>query len=294
MPESATSKQTSARTVPARPSKNGLSPKEFSQLSQFIYDTVGIKLSQAKKTMVEARLQKRLRILKMNSHKDYFNFLFSNDGMQTELINLIDVVTTNTTDFFREPQHFDFLANNVLPEWLGRSGANPLLRIWSAGCSLGMEPYTLAIVLSEFEEKKPAFNWRILATDISTQALQKAVKAVYDEERVNCIPYSMKSKYLLRSKDRKKKLIRIVPELRKRVEFRRLNFMEPFSFNHPMDIIFCRNVVIYFDKQTQETLFNKFCRVLKPGGYLFIGHSESLAGMTLPLRQVIPTVYVRQ
>ncbi len=294
MPERATSKQTSARTVPARTSKSGLSSKEFNQLSQFIYDTVGIKLSQAKKTMVEARLQKRLRMLKMDTHRDYFNYLFSNDGMQTELINLIDVVTTNTTDFFREPQHFDFLANNVLPEWTARSGANPLLRIWSAGCSLGMEPYTLAIVLSEFEEKQPSFNWKILATDISTQALQKAVKAVYEEERVSCIPYSMKSKYLLRSKDKKKKLIRIVPELRKRVEFRRLNFMEPFSFNHPMDIIFCRNVVIYFDKQTQETLFNKFCRVLKPGGYLFIGHSESLAGMTLPLRQVIPTIYVRQ
>ncbi len=294
MPESAMSKQTSARTIPAKNPRDGLSAKEFDQLSQFIYDTVGIKLSQAKKTMVEARLQKRLRILKMNSHRDYFNFLFSNDGMQTELINLIDVVTTNTTDFFREPQHFEYLTNNVLPDWSRRTNNGSMLRIWSAGCSLGMEPYTLAIVMSEYQEKNPAFNWRILATDISTQALQKAVKAIYEEERVNCIPFNMKSKYLLRSKDRKKKLIRIVPELRKRVEFRRLNFMEPFSFNNAMDIIFCRNVVIYFDKQTQETLFNKFCRVLKPGGYLFIGHSESLAGMSLPLRQIIPTVYVRQ
>ncbi len=289
-----------AQTSPAVRRQNGeafqksqLTDKDFKRFSEFIYKEVGIKLPNSKKTMIEARLQKRMRALSIPTHSQYVEFLFSEQGMESELIHLIDVVTTNTTDFFREPMHFEFLASQILPQWLAANGAARALRLWSAGCSIGMEPYTLAMVLTEFANKNSGFKYSLLATDISTQALEKAVKAIYEEERVAPVPHEMKTKYLLRSKDRKKRLVRIVPELRKKVEFRRLNFMEPFSFPEPKDIIFCRNVVIYFDKPTQEVLFNKFCKQLKPGGHLFIGHSESLAGMTLPLEQVRPTVYRR-
>jgi chemotaxis protein methyltransferase CheR len=281
------------KSAAAAPRRTGMSDKDFSRFSQFIYQNVGIKLPPSKKTMIEARLQKRLRILKIATHDEYINYLFSKEGMELELINLIDVVTTNTTDFFREPQHFDILARTVLPEWVERHGRYKTLKIWSAGCSTGMEPYTLAIVLSEFEAKHPGFKWQILATDISTQALQTAVRAVYDEARIEPVPKHLKTKYFLRSKDRAARLVRVAPEQRRAVEFRRLNFMEEFSFREPLHIIFCRNVVIYFDKPTQERLFNKFCTQLAPGGFLFIGHSESLSGMTLPLKQVAPTVYRR-
>jgi chemotaxis protein methyltransferase CheR len=268
-----------------------MSDKDFRKFSDFIYAEVGIKLPAVKKTMVEARLQKRIRALGTGNHRDYLAYLFSQEGLERELINLIDVVTTNTTDFFREPAHFSYLSETVLPAWFARHGRGHTLRIWSAGCSLGMEPYTLAMVLSEFAEKNPGFAARILATDISSQVLQKAVRAVYEEERVEPVPRHLKAKYLLRSKDRSQRLVRIVPRLREMVTFERLNFMEPFEFKQPFHVIFCRNVVIYFDKPTQEKLFTKFHHVLDRGGHLFIGHSESLAGMNVPFQPVIPTVY---
>ena len=156
-----------------------------------------------------------------------------------------------------------------------------------------MEPYTLAMVMADFAERISGFNFSILGTDISTQALEKAASGIYDAERVQAVPEALKRKYLLRSKDKVKMLVRVVPELRRTIRFRRLNFMEEFSFQQPLDIIFCRNVIIYFDRPTQEVLFAKFVRFLKPGGYIFIGHSESLAGMDLPLRQEAPTIYVK-
>jgi len=278
-------------TPPGKLAPGTMSDKDFRRFSDFIYAEVGIKLPAVKKTMVEARLQKRIRALDMPSHRDYLAYLFSQEGLERELINLIDVVTTNTTDFFREPTHFSYLTETVLPAWFASHSRSHTLRIWSAGCSLGMEPYTLAMVLCEFAEKNPGFSARILATDISSQALQKAVRAVYEEERVEPVPRHLKAKYLLRSKDRAQKLVRIVPRLRDMVAFERLNFMEPFEFKHPFHVIFCRNVVIYFDKLTQEKLFTKFHHVLERGGYLFVGHSESLAGMNVPFRPVIPTVY---
>ncbi len=271
----------------------GLSDKEFARFGEFIYQQVGIKLPPIKKTMVEARLQKRIRLLGMSDHKQYLEFLFSQEGLTKELTNLIDAVTTNTTDFFREPQHFAFLVQQLLPAWFANQGRSRILRLWSAGCSTGMEPYTLAMVMSEYAEQNQGFHFNILATDISTQALQTAIMGIYDLDRVQPVPELMKRKYLLRSKERSRRQVRIVPELRRRVDFGRLNFMEDFTFENPMDIIFCRNVVIYFDRPTQLQLFNKFCQVLDKGGHLFIGHSESIAGMDLPLRQVIPTVYQR-
>ena len=281
--------------------KSGLKPiqtgrmtdKEYSHFSEFIYAEVGIKLPMAKKTMVEARLQKRIRYLDMTTHSEYIAYLFSPQGMQDELIHLIDVVTTNTTEFFREPKHFEMLRDTILPSLMNKNKAYQPIRVWSAGCSTGMEPYTLAIVLSEFASSVRGFTFSILATDISTQALRAAVRGIYDEERVVAIPKHIKSKYFLRSKDKTKQLVRMAPEIRRQVEFQRLNFMEEFQLSKPMHIIFCRNVVIYFDKPTQQKLFTKLCRNLLQGGYLFIGHSESLAGMDLPLNQLAPTLYQR-
>ncbi len=281
------------RARSARPEKATLTAKDFERLSQFVYAEVGIKMPPSKKTMLEARLQKRLRVLNLESYKEYCDYLFSSAGMERELPHMIDVVTTNTTDFFREPRHFDYLLDLVLPDLAGGLCRRREARVWSAGCSIGMEPYTLAMVLSEFQTAHKGFHFSILATDISTQALEQAVAAIYDEDRVAPVPKQMKSKYLLRSKDRTKRLVRVAPELRRLVRFRRLNFMEEFTLQDPLDIIFCRNVIIYFDRVTQEKLFHKFCRCLQPGGYLFIGHSESLTGMDLPIHQVAPTIYQR-
>jgi chemotaxis protein methyltransferase CheR len=270
-----------------------MNPKIFDRLSEFIKSELGIKMPVSKKTLLEARLQKRLRELDMATHEQYCDYLFSKEGMEQELVNLVDVVTTNTTDFFREPKHFDFLSSRVLPDFYGRGGSARHVNIWSAGCSSGEEPYTLSMVLSEYARLNTGFTFSILATDISTHVLRMAVRAIYSESKIAPIPPEYRKRYLLRSRDRSKGIVRIGPEARSHVRFRRLNFMEEFSFDGQLDVIFCRNVVIYFDRQTQEVLFTRFCRKLKPGGYLFIGHSESLAGMTLPLELVAPTVYRR-
>jgi len=261
----------------------------FDRFSEFIKAELGIKMPASKKTLLEARLQKRLRELCMTSHEEYCDYLFSPQGMEEELVNLVDVVTTNTTDFFREPKHFELLMNVVLPKLAARGHRK--VNVWSAGCSSGEEPYTLSMVLSEFARQAGGFTFNILATDISTQVLRMAIRAVYPETKIGPIPTEYRKRYLLRSKDRTRRLVRIGPEARGHVRFRRLNFMEEFSFDDQLDIIFCRNVVIYFDRQTQEKLFSRFCGKLVSGGYLFIGHSESLAGMNLPLEPVAPTVY---
>ena len=268
-----------------------LTARDFSRLSRFIYDTCGIKMPDVKKTMLEARLQKRLRGLGMRSFTDYCDYLFSSAGLDNELVQMLDMVTTNKTDFFREPDHFDYLTQRVLPEWCARHpGAR--LAIWSAGCSSGEEPYTLAMVLSEFALSYPGFDFQILATDISTRVLEKAKAAIYHESLVEPVPLPLKKKYLLRSKDRSSGVVRVVPELREKVRFRRLNFMdEDFGMREQLDIIFCRNVIIYFDRPTQERLLNRFHRQMKPGSFIFMGHSETLSGLNVPLTSVFPTVY---
>ena len=279
--------------VPESSAKSvSMGDKQFRLFSDFIHGEFGIKLPPSKKTMLEARLQKRLRVLGMRDYKEYCDFLFSPAGMDKELFFLVNAVTTNTTDFFREPRHFEVLFGKILPDHYNRSRNEPFT-IWSAGCSSGEEPYTMSMVLSEFAAQNPGFRFSILATDISVEVLEKAMRAVYTEEKVAPVPNHMKKKYLLRSKDHTKRLVRVVKDLRESITFDRLNFMEEFDLKTSLNVIFCRNVVIYFDRPTQERLFNKFCRHLKIGGHLFIGHSESLAGMTLPLEQVAPTVYRR-
>lgn len=267
-----------------------LSDKDFTRFAEFIHTECGIKLPPSKKTMLEARLQKRLRILGLDDFRTYTEQLFRSGGMERELIHLIDAVTTNTTDFFREPRHFEYLDDVLLPQWRAANRGREF-RVWSAGCSLGMEPYTLSMVLSEFASRFPDFRFSIMATDISTQVLEKASRGVYTEDQVRAVPESFKRKYFLRSKDRSRGLVRVAPELRRTVTFRRMNFMEELGVKEKLDVVFCRNVIIYFDKPTQESLLRRLTSCLHRGGHLFIGHSESLAGLALPVQQAAPTIY---
>jgi len=243
--------------------------------------------------MLEGRLQKRLRSLGITSFKEYCELIFSPEGMKTELIHMFDMVTTNKTEFFREPAHFDYLTSKALPTLreLNDSGSRRPLRIWSAGCSTGEEPYTIAMVLSDYSETVRRTSYFILASDISSRVLETASMAIYPEAKVESVHIEFKKKYLLRSRDHSKRLVRVVPELRRNVQFRRINFMEDFGLRERMDIIFCRNVIIYFDRPTQERLLNRFCEHLEPGGFIFMGHSETLSGLNVPLAPVAPTVY---
>jgi chemotaxis protein methyltransferase CheR len=271
-----------------------LSERYFDYFSQFIHSRVGIRLPREKKIMLEVRLQKRMRALGIHSFKRYAEFVFSPEGMKTELPQMIDAITTNKTDFFREPGHFTFLTDVVLPSMLREgAGRNPRkYNFWSAGCSSGEEPYTLGMVLEEFAASAGEFAYSIIATDICNKVLEKARKGIYDSDRIEPIPLELRKKYLLRSKDRDADLVRMVPQIRQNVSFRRLNFMDDdFGITEAVDVIFCRNVMIYFDRPTQERVIRKFCDHLQPGGFLFIGHSESLTGMDTPLLQVASTIY---
>ncbi len=267
-----------------------MTDREFKRFAEFIQGSLGIKMPRSKKTMLESRLNKRLRSLQLSSYKDYREYVFSEEGQESELPHLIDVVTTNKTEFFREASHFEFLANELLPHWTDRLQPGRLTA-WSAGCSTGEEPYSMAMILAECLTEQAGWDFEVLGTDISREVLDKAARAVYREDTTQKVPWNLRSKYFLRSKDRKKKLLRIAPELRKKVHFRQLNFMDPFSFREKMDLIFCRNVIIYFEREVQEQLFHKLVRCLKQGGFLFIGHSETLSGMDLPLLQSKPTIY---
>jgi len=276
-----------------------LSKNDFTRLSQFIHSRIGIKMPLSKINMVEARLRKRLKELKISSYSGYCDYLFTQEGMDKELEKFINVITTNKTDFFREPDHFEFLIRKAVPDLItaNGSGVKRSLTLWSAACSRGNEAYTLAIVLSEFARQYPGltFDFFILATDISTHVLEKAQKAIYSHDEIGPVSQELRKRYFLRSRDKKSDLVRAVPEIRDKVKFRRLNLMDnDFKMREPMDIIFCRNVIIYFDKKTQNDLIAKLCRHLKEGGYLFMGHSEVLDCHGLPLVSVAPAVYKKK
>ena len=269
-----------------------LSARDMDRLSRLIYDQSGITLNQEKKIMLEGRLRRRINVLKLGSYREYCDYLFDGGGHESEeLVSLIDVVTTNKTDFFREKAHFDYLVAKALPELVSAETGGRELLFWSAGCSTGEEPYTLAIVLTEYQQTHPGFRFRILATDISTTVLEKAELAVFHADVVAPVPVDLQRKYFMRSRDRDSGKMRVVPELRKMIEFRRLNLMEDFGLDELAHAIFCRNVIIYFDRPTQERLFNKFSDRLVPGGYMFVGHSESLHRMDVPLVPVAPALY---
>lgn len=241
--------------------------------------------------MLQSRLQRRLRQLSLRSLEDYQRLLFDSNSANGEWTEFINLVTTNKTDFFREPKHFEYLVDHALPSLDPGSGVPWHGHFWCAGCSTGEEPYTLSMVLAEYAARRPGFDFSILGTDISTRVLEHARAGIYEETVTGPIPPDYRHRYLLRGKSERRRF-RVVPELRQKVRFGRLNFMaEHYGMQDRFDGVFFRNVMIYFEKPTQQMVLSRICRHLKPGGYLFAGHSESLAGFDLPIRQVSSSVF---
>lgn len=265
--------------------------ESFTRLSTYVTREYGIKLPLAKKSMLESRLNKKVKSLGLQSYKEFIDFIFSDEGKKNELLHVIDLITTNKTDFFREAAHFNFLTNDFLPNYENERGRNNL-KIWSAGCSTGEEPYTIIMALEEYKRKHIDTTYSVIASDVSVRVIKTAFQGIYEIEKTDPIPMDLKRRYFLRSKSNPR-LVRVKPEFRRKIEFKRINFMNShFGLQeNAYDMIFCRNVLIYFDKLTQEGVIKKFCNHLKPGGLLFLGHSESIIGMNLPLKQIKPTVY---
>jgi len=270
-----------------------LGEREFATIGRLAHEHFGLDLHAGKQGMVAARLSKRIRQLGLRSFEEYCHYVLQ-DRTGAALESMVEDLTTNHTSFFREPRHFDFLVDRVLPQLTNGNGETRPFLIWSAGCSTGEEPYTLAMILSEYRMAHPGFRFRILATDISTAVLAKAEVGIYTNEAVAPVQAALRMKYFLRSRDRASNRVRVSPELRRLVEFHRLNFMDAdYGISERADAIFCRNVIIYFDRPTQRRILRKLCDHLVPGGYLFVGHAETLHDMNLPVTPVAPALYRR-
>jgi chemotaxis protein methyltransferase CheR len=265
-----------------------LTDDNFTKFKDLIYNKCGICLHEGKKELVRARLNKRLRQTGIKTFSDYYKYLTQEDN-GNELVVMLDAISTNKTSFFREIKHFDFLKEHVFPKYAAGEYGNRL-RFWSAACSSGEEPYTLAVSLLEYLGNK-SFDIKILATDISTKVLGEAQRGVYPEDRIEDIPGPLIRNYFQQGHGRQKGFYRVKPNLRNIISFKRFNLMDKFPFNTVFQFIFCRNVMIYFDKKTQERLVNKFYHCIIPGGYLMIGHSESLTGVNHPFKYIQPSVY---
>lgn len=270
-----------------------LSEKDHKRVAEYIKQTAGIQLPASKRYLIEGRLSKRQRNLGYKNLKSYLNFVLETHEGEKERINLIDALTTNKTDFFREPEHFNFLHQIISKLALKRErGWQQPLRIWSAGCSSGDEAYTLAMVLTETSRQYPGLKFEIVATDISPSVLKTAKKAIYSHNKVEPVPLALRKRYLLKSAKKEKNLIRIAPEIRQKVRFGEFNLLkDKFSFSKPYDMIFCRNVMIYFSQEDRISLIQRFTQSLVKKGYLFVGHSETLTESHAKLQQAIPTVY---
>ena len=261
-----------------------LSSESFALLAEFITAQLGIKMPESKLTMVQSRLLRRVRELGLHSVEQYGEYFLASSNAQ-EREQFINAITTNKTDFFREATHFDFLTRVALPSIGTRT-----VKVWSAGCSSGEEPYTLAMVLNDYALQHLGFDYAILGTDISTKVLDQARSAIYQESQIIPVPPRLRRKYLWRSRTSSE--VRIVPELRRKLTLHRLNFMDDdYRIRDMFDVVFFRNVMIYFDRATQGRVINKICRNLVPGGYLFVGHSESLAGSNIPVHPVHAAVF---
>lgn len=260
----------------------------FLKFKELIYQEAGIKLTDLKKALVQARLSKRLRCLGIPSYRDYYQYLVEN--FSDEKIEFINAITTNKTEFFREGSHFAFLTKQCLPELQSRGKKK--ITVWSAGCSTGEEAYSIAITIREYFAESPAPEVRILATDIDTNVLERALNGVYTFEQVKEIELPILKKYFMRGVGDNEGLFRVKDELRNMVLFRRLNLLDDaYPMKGRFDVIFCRNVIIYFDRPTQRTLFEKFSRYLDDQGYLFIGHSENLTSISNKFTLLGQTIY---
>jgi len=268
-----------------------LTTEQFEDFSAIISDTLGIKMPPAKRVMLQSRLQRRLREVGLESFAEYHARFFNDpEHRAAEIEHLLNLATTNKTDFFREPEHFHVLVNEALAHWR-RERPSGVFRVWCAGCSTGEESYTIAMTLLE-QQAAGRFDFSILATDVSTRVLDTAMQAIYAEERIGPIPLALRTKYLLRSRDPAARQVQIAPQVRGHVRFGHLNFLAPdFGIRETLDVIFFRNVMIYFDRPTQQQVVGKMCRHLRPDGYLFTAHAETLQGLALPLRSAGAAVY---
>lgn len=265
--------------------------KRLRKLAAIVTDSLGIRLPEAKLGMLHGRLQRRLRELGMTSLAQYEQRLGDPAHASSEYVALFDLATTNKTDFFREPAHFQYLVEQAIPAL----AVNRPLRVWCAGCSSGQEPYTLAMVLDDHAQRHPGFDFSILATDISNAVLREAMAATYSAAQVEPVPPLLRSRYVMRGKGRRTGQVRIVPELRAKIRFQRLNFMDDsYAVPEDFDVVFFRNVLIYFERATQEAVVRRQTRHLRRGGYLFIAHTESLGGMDVPLQPVSSSVFRRR
>ncbi len=259
-----------------------LTEKHFIKISQIVYRLCGIYLKEGKEALVRARLMKRLRALGMEDFETYVKYIESKEGAN-ELIFMVDVITTNKTGFFREPAHFDYLKNSIVPELKNRR-----LRFWSAACSSGEEAFSLAIVLKESIPDIEHKDVKILATDISLKMLEKARQSIYGEDSLRDIPPAFLQKYFVKIQGNN---YQIKNNIREIVRVARLNLMDPWPMKGTFNVIFCRNVMIYFDRATQQTLINRFWDYLESGCYLFVGHSEGLSAISHKFEYVRPAIY---
>jgi chemotaxis protein methyltransferase CheR len=261
----------------------------FKKFVTLIYEKSGITLNENKEALVSSRIAKRMRKLGIPNHLDYLRYILD-DTSGEEIVNMLDVISTNVTHFFRESQHFDFMQEKM-DQWL--CNGDRRFTIWSAGCSSGEEPYTMAMVLREVT-KGSSVNLRILATDISTRILARSKEGVYDAKKAESIPRSLRDRYFDREGSGETAVYSAKETLRSLITFKRLNLsIVPFPMKGPMDFIFCRNVMIYFDNRVRVQLLGEFHRLLKPGGYLCVGHAESLTGMLGGFKAIKPSVYVK-
>jgi chemotaxis protein methyltransferase CheR len=265
-----------------------LTENQFQKICHLVYGASGIKLKKGKEALVRARLVKRLRALKIPDISEYLALVESQSG-SGELVSLVDVMTTNKTSFFREIEHFNYLRDIVLPE-LG----DHRLRFWSAACSSGEEPYSLAMLLQDHLPNVSGRDVLILGTDISRQMLEKAKKAVYPENSTwesDVRPYR---KYFVRLRNGESRRVQVVQEVRSLVRLAWLNLLDEWPMRGPFNVVFCRNVMIYFDRPTQQNLIDRFWQLIAPGGYLFVGHSEGLSGVDHRFEYVKPAIYRKQ
>jgi len=275
--------------------KDRLSTADYSRIATLIGGQAGIKLPPAKRLMVEGRLRKRMRALGFANLSEYCRYLFDEGGLDSDLVHVIDAVTTNKTDFFREPEHFACLVKSIVPSLIEKRGAGPKpkLKLWSAASSNGAEAFTIAMVMADLAARTHAFDFAVLGTDISTEVLAAAKRAVYPREMVSPVPPEMQRRYLMSGRGASYSgVVRMVPELRRRVHFERLNLMdETYPFDRDVDVIFLRNVLIYFEKATQEAVVQRLVGHLRPGGFIILGHSESMIGSNLRFDQWSPGVF---
>jgi len=285
---------TPAPTLPRGGNGENINEKNFRRLSSLVYDICGIKLTDNKKTMIDGRLRRRMRSVAIPDINDYCAFLFDGSAAaDSELVHFIDAVTTNKTDFFREPAHFAFMRKFVLPDWQaeGRRRA----KIWSAASSTGAEAYTIAMVMDDFFRGSGGLDYAILGTDICTDVLEKGRSGLFPDTMLEPITEEFRRRYVLVARDPARRAFRIAAALRAKVSFERLNLMDDrYTVARDFDMIFLRNVLIYFDRPTQEAVVGKLCDHLRPGGHLFLGHSESLLSGKFPLDMVANTIFRRR